>query len=1030
LINNVATRREAEMSDIDSIATGLDGNDPSVLRKLDALGLNATANAPKAIAQFGREGAEAADWQGLNQAAGSTFAEIFQAELDALDARPGSLDSSVKPARLQDVNRRAQSRKLAGLALSGGGARSATFNLGVIQALAEKRLLREFDFMSTVSGGGFIGGWLSRLVAAYDGKVELVEEALSASPNGGGKVEHDAIQFLRKYSNYMAPRLGFLSADTWTLLITYVRNTMLNMAMVGSWLACLFLLPRLVTWCAGASLVYWPAHVRNVSIVSFLVAVFFIAHSISRKGSTLASAQRSQSQGGILLIVCLPLSIAALGGSLTVWTYQDALAAFWRELDTSFVSLPALLLLVPGTVYFCVWCAGWLTAQIANQRARRRTTGTDGPDRRNSWALLGRDFIGHLLCAVGSLAIGTVLLLKIVDLFKGHLKSAEGFTIVAVVTFGVPAMQILFGITLTLMIGLLGRLYSDQSREWWARLGGWIGIIAFAWTALFSATFYLPPLLHWAYDHYPKTAGSGGLMSFLLTYAGLRAGSSAETGKIKVSKHYDTLARLAPLAFSILAVAGLSALLQILLFGFQAPITDGKLFAYIARYLYTYPPVISPYYPPKPVLDALKLMALFGLAAVILGSRLDINKFSLYMMYRMRLVRAYFGASSRERSPHPFTGFDPADDPELTSLLKAAPGVAGLETLQRPYHIINAALNLVGGKDLAWQTRKAANFIFTPKFCGFEAPSLAPAQQYESSWRGAYRPSSDYASTSSMHDERERIKLGAAVAISGAAASPNMGYHSSPPLAFLMTLFNLRLGRWCPNPMKKNTWRLATPRVALFSILAELFGHTDMTADFLYLSDGGHFENLGLYELVRRRCRLIVVIDASADAQSHFEDLGNAIRRCATDFHIPIELNPRGIQRFDGGTGIGSSWVTGRVQYARADGCGRDGLLVYIKPTIVGDENADILNYSKTHPEFPHQHTADQFFDENQFESYRSLGYQTAMRAIKQMHGLERGRASWQGALRRHRIERICTLLRLDELRARGRLRREAPGTA
>ncbi len=106
--------------------------------------------------------------------------------------------------------------------------------------------------------------------------------------------------------------------------------------------------------------------------------------------------------------------------------------------------------------------------------------------------------------------------------------------------------------------------------------------------------------------------------------------------------------------------------------------------------------------------------------------------------------------------------------------------------------------------------------------------------------------------------DRSGASLGVALAISGAAASPNMGYHSSPALAFLMTVFNVRLGRWCGNPVDESAWTRPGPHVAAWRLLRELLGLTTSTSGYVYLSDGGHFENLGLYELVRRRCRFVV----------------------------------------------------------------------------------------------------------------------------------------------------------------------------
>jgi hypothetical protein len=127
--------------------------------------------------------------------------------------------------------------------------------------------------------------------------------------------------------------------------------------------------------------------------------------------------------------------------------------------------------------------------------------------------------------------------------------------------------------------------------------------------------------------------------------------------------------------------------------------------------------------------------------------------------------------------------------------------------------------------------------------------------------------------------------------------------------------------------------------------------------------------------------------------------------------NIPISLDARKIKKLSNDNTLGAACVTGSIRYCEADGFGRDGVLLYIKPTLIGNENADILNYSKTHPEFPHQSTADQFFDEDQFESYRSLGYQTARSALNAVFRKSLRREGWTGPLRKYRTERICSLL-------------------
>jgi hypothetical protein len=259
-------------------------------------------------------------------------------------------------------------------------------------------------------------------------------------------------------------------------------------------------------------------------------------------------------------------------------------------------------------------------------------------------------------------------------------------------------------------------------------------------------------------------------------------------------------------------------------------------------------------------------------------------------------------------------------------------------------------MNLVAGKQLAWQERRAAAFAFTPMATGYSFNLPDEKGQLLSH----YRPTAQY---------MNGVWMGSAMAISGAAASPNMGYHSSPALTFLMTVFNVRLGHWSPNPANDKAWTLGDPPFGGTYLLSELFGLTQHSSKFVYLSDGGHFENLGIYELVRRRCACIVAIDAGQDGNSQFEDLGNAIRKCYADFGVIIDVHAEDLAS-------GYSAV-GRVIYPDA----AEGCLIYIKPRLTGTEPADLLNYKCTHPGFPHESTSDQWFDESQFESYRKLGY-------------------------------------------------------
>jgi hypothetical protein len=292
-----------------------------------------------------------------------------------------------------------------------------------------------------------------------------------------------------------------------------------------------------------------------------------------------------------------------------------------------------------------------------------------------------------------------------------------------------------------------------------------------------------------------------------------------------------------------------------------------------------------------------------------------------------------------------------------------------LEGPPPPYrllHVVGIALNLVGGKRLAWQERRAESFTISPLHCG-------------SLFRG-YRRSRLYGGV-------DGVSLGTAVTISGAAVSSNMGYHSSSAaVTFVLTLFNARLGWWLGNPgaaggdrsyatsLTEPPYQRSFPRMSLAPLIMEAFGLTDDTSRYVLLSDGGHFDNLGLYEMVLRRCRYIVAVDGSQDEHNTFEDLGATVRKIRIDLGIEITFDGGAVPIYAKGSpeikaGKGRYCAVATIHYPEAD-----GVLVYIKPTILGSEPRDVLQYSAANPAFPHQATLDQFFDESQFESYRRLG--------------------------------------------------------
>jgi hypothetical protein len=199
-----------------------------------------------------------------------------------------------------------------------------------------------------------------------------------------------------------------------------------------------------------------------------------------------------------------------------------------------------------------------------------------------------------------------------------------------------------------------------------------------------------------------------------------------------------------------------------------------------------------------------------------------------------------------------------------------------------------------------------------------------------------------------------------------------------------MSLFNVRLGWWLANPGHAGAGRYRSegPRFALGPLMSEMFGLTTDAREYVYLSDGGHFENLALYEMVRRRCRYIVVSDAGCDPGFAFEDLGNALRKIKIDLRVDIDffdrerLRMRPKKDHEGKLLEQNYFCLGIIRYADADGGdSKNGILLYIKPGLCGDEPPDIASYAMANPTFPHESTSDQWFSESQFESYRHLGF-------------------------------------------------------
>jgi hypothetical protein len=334
----------------------------------------------------------------------------------------------------------------------------------------------------------------------------------------------------------------------------------------------------------------------------------------------------------------------------------------------------------------------------------------------------------------------------------------------------------------------------------------------------------------------------------------------------------------------------------------------------------------------------------FSLTAALLLFNLlvmDVNMTSAHGFYRDRLSKAYL---MRLR---PDGDIEPNDTQRLSDLNQ--PGTTA------PYHLINVALNLQASRDPNLRGRNADFFFFSKHFTGSIRTGFCRTAELET-----YDP---------------HVNLGTAMAISGAAASPNMGSTTIKRLVFFMTFLNIRLGYWLSHPAIINTgswyrrWRLpfgAGPGYLLREALSKL-GEKGL---YVNISDGGHVENLGIYELLRRRCKLIIAVDGEADEKMGFPSLVRLLRFARIDMGIQIDIDLSDLRlAADGLSRV--HWMLGTIHYSDDD----MGYLLYIKSSLIGDEHEYIREYRSRQMAFPHEPTADQFFDETQFEAYRALGY-------------------------------------------------------
>lgn len=782
--------------------------------------------------------------EGLHEVKQQPFREVFQAELEELRERRKRCDPEGRaglPGQEETPHAPSVKLGLVGLALSGGGIRSASFSLGVVQELARHNLLKYVDYLSTVSGGGYLGSCLSSLLAGSNASA-LSPEHFPLRKEVG-QLEPPVLRHLRNGSNYLRPP-GVLSAMGLPAIV-----------LRGFILSFLSLLPML---CAAVLL----------TGLYYEVLVPFLVHQGLYPGLLWTDMAVLCSVGTFIAIALLFPFISVLLRPWMDWhnrsRYQQFLAT-GLLLSVLLLGLWPLLYLVHGAAYTTL--EQWT-----------RDVKTLLPALLEPWALVG---IGLGWVSLAGLPIGR------------------------------KAFRVL-GLTLVPLVGpcLLFASY----------------LLLCVWQVEPPRMFELSEKAAQALEaRRPQEV----VEAILLLSEPMCASESA----------CPSLRRLIPQELTLMSGGRFldRSPDEHQDHRFYVSLGDGEGFygRWEGRRVLVWGNMVDG--------NGLLMLLLVAFSGVLHVFLLNINHTSPHGFYRDQLSRVFLVKESRARE----------DEPEPNDALKLSMLGSG-EGSCAPYHLLNATINLGSDPDPSLRGRKGGFFLFSKRYVGSEQTGWCPTQELEKC--------------------EPHLDLGTAMAISAAAASPSMGSFTSRTFSFLMMLLNIRLGYWLPNPravLARASWRGLRPP---FSgpgpgyLWKEALGTFDTRGRYVNVSDGGHIENLGVYELLRRRCKLIIAVDGEADPHMHFGSLATLLRFARIDLGISIDIDPRKL-RGEKGTST-AHWTVGTIDY----GGGELGTLLYLKSSLTGDEPAYIQAYRAEHPAFPHESTADQFFSETQLEVYRALG--------------------------------------------------------
>jgi hypothetical protein len=845
---------------------------------------------------------------------------------------------------------------LVGFALSGGGIRSATFCLGVFQGLAKLNLLNEVDYASSVSGGGYFTSMFGRIFAREDFQpAELAgilapdqTQPANAAPAGW---KRGLFHWLRENGRYLSPRgAGDLMLD----LTVMLRNWVALQVVMGVFIFALFVGARLIR-----------------ELLSCLIATLGFAP--------------------LRWLVLLPQRFLSAG----IWWSPFILVFF---LILLFAALPF------GAGY-------WMIGAWESGGAPDTTAAEHKLYNRELWRMRF-----SVALKIALIAAGAVLAFALVD------------------SLGQTAYVLL-------------KLNNHKMKEWIA--GFFAPIIAIA------------PFAKWLY----AAAAPNRKSSRLSIPLNLIAGVAAAVVIIPVLIAVDGFSHAVAFKFAVPDRAPCELTMQpepVAFTGSAKIEITGNEGSATMKTSGTFQATGTPR-PPRPressgsVFWLVICFAISALASLIMRGRVFLNRSSMQALYSSRLIRAYLGASNESRYGAVAENIsDVVKGDDIAQQEYWSANGSGRLKYEKgaPIHLVNVTINetVDGRSQIEQRDRRGLGMAVGPAAISaavnhhviFDS-TASPNGQYNKVTIYPQIPAREGAANKENHsifrifdypDDKyigDKLSLGRWVGISGAAISTGLGSRTSLGLSLLMGFFNVRLGYWWDSGItddmrarkrpkenvRRSLLRTLAKALPVQSALLNEFSSRFPGPDRQYwnLSDGGHFENLGSYELIRRRLRTIVIIDAGGDPDYDFEDLANLVRKARLDFNAEVTLLESSDEVQDALTalkkrfpdindsyfGILDELRRGRrIREPISDKLEKllfkssnetrlslkhatlakvtypDGhdpsYLILIKPTLTGDESLDLLSYHQAHPSFPHETTADQFFDEAQWESYRKLG--------------------------------------------------------